>query len=171
MIEHEYDAAAKELRIRFLSAGTPRTDEGGFYPGYGMEITQDEDGNAAGLEVRLDHEKQPWPLNYLFSILDSTGGWRISDEDKALLREKFPDRMTSPYMSWDSDVPEGAVCENCGDHPAAPGIYAPGGIMDANHGHFKVWCDCCILREAVKEAEESAARLPELRSQLEAACR
>ncbi len=80
-----------------------------------------------------------------------------------------------PELQYGRDIygkrPDDAVCELC-PHPATETVMAPG-----NDGiHFTStagsWlCAHCFLELSIEYAEKQAARLPELREQLERACK
>lgn len=178
-----YDPEKKILSIRFTSAGEP--DRGRkSWSDFGPQVYYDSDWYPALAEVPLEHETKMWAVKNLIWIIDRGRSHHelnphlnappmrsLTEEDQAALLEAIPDRMSSPYMTTGSPIPGGAICEKCEVHPAADGIYAPGGMMEANHGHFVVWCDCCILNDCLEKAEDAAARVPKLRERLATACR
>jgi hypothetical protein len=181
-VVHEYDPDRKILSIRFLSAGEPdRERVTGTWRS--PQVYYDSDWYPALVKVPLEREDKMWPVKLLIGQIDRERSHHelnphlnappcrsLTAEDRAALLEAIPDRMSSPYMTMTSPVPEGAVCEKCEKHPAADMIYAPGGVMEANHGHFVVWCECCIMRDCLEKAEAAASRLPGLRERLAGAC-
>lgn len=175
-----------EIRHRFNSAGDPSEDrtarcdiaivhyDAGWLPAEARFTPPAAPRPWASRMViaQINWHASTVELNPGNSYIQAKPYKRISEADAQEFLERYPDRMTSPYMRLGDPVPDGAVCENCGEHPAAPNIYAPGGVMEANHGHFMVWCECCILHDAIQSAEEQAARLPGLRAGLAvSACR
>lgn len=72
---------------------------------------------------------------------------------------------------FDMKPDPGQLCENCGTHPGTVCYVGDGGTMGFIHGAFAWWCKCCTLKAQIKHCEEAAERLPELRKELETACR
>jgi len=57
-------------------------------------------------------------------------------------------------------------CENCHKREATTKWLGNGSALDLVHGAYWMWCEICVVKEQIKYAEESAARLPELRARL-----
>lgn len=59
-------------------------------------------------------------------------------------------------------------CRRCRAHPAT--VRYGTSVMEVMHGDYRVLCECCSLAEGLRQCEEAAARIPELRAKLTAAC-
>lgn len=66
------------------------------------------------------------------------------------------------------DVPEGAVCQNCGERPATAAWVGEGSMLDAVHGNFQWWCELCALKASLAYAEGLADRIPDLKRRIAA---
>ena len=71
----------------------------------------------------------------------------------------------------DDEIPASAMCQNCTGHQATVIFVPDGGILDAMHGSYYYWCECCVLKAQIGYSEKMAARLPQLKADLESACR
>lgn len=61
-------------------------------------------------------------------------------------------------------IPEGTICNNCGEHPAT--IKWTEGAIAMIHGSFSYWCKGCALRAQIVHAEERVKALDDLRQEL-----
>jgi hypothetical protein len=68
------------------------------------------------------------------------------------------------------EIPQGTMCYHCGKHSATHHWYGDTSVMGFVHMDPEFWCECCCLREQIVYAEKQAAKLPQLRSELEQAC-
>jgi hypothetical protein len=59
-------------------------------------------------------------------------------------------------------------CQRCRAHPAS--VRHGESVMDVVHGHYRLLCDCCSHAEGLRQCEDAAARIPEIREKLLAAC-
>lgn len=62
---------------------------------------------------------------------------------------------------------EEGLCANCGLHKGTIKWVGEGGGIALVHGFYEMWCECCVLKEQIKHAEERSAALPGLRKELE----
>jgi hypothetical protein len=63
-------------------------------------------------------------------------------------------------------TPPGTLCASCGLHPGTVKWVGNGGAMNLIHGFYEMRCKGCVLRAQIESAEERAAALPGLRSEL-----
>ena len=61
-------------------------------------------------------------------------------------------------------------CTNCNTHKATSFWGGEGGVA-FSHGMYTVWCDCCMLNARIKYVQKAAASLPQLKLDLEKACK
>lgn len=67
----------------------------------------------------------------------------------------------------DSFVPkEGQPCGNCKTRPGTVQWVGDGGVMGLIHGMYDFWCEICCTEAQLKNARDSAARIPELEKKL-----
>lgn len=64
------------------------------------------------------------------------------------------------------DIPEGAICHNCGMRPATIVWSDTGSMMDVVHGNYSYWCDLCAAKESLIYAQKQAVRVPDLIEEL-----
>jgi hypothetical protein len=67
-----------------------------------------------------------------------------------------------------TEIPEGTMCQRCQVHRAAQ-VHADS-ITDWVHGHYALWCECCLIRDNIDQAMRMAGQLPEWTSKLATAC-
>lgn len=63
-------------------------------------------------------------------------------------------------------VPEGMVCQHCGERPATGMWTGDEGIVAALHGAYSWWCEQCMVVAQLERARERAATIPELERRL-----
>lgn len=57
-------------------------------------------------------------------------------------------------------------CQNCKKHKATVNWVGQGSVMDYVHGNYTRWCECCCLKEQIKNIRETVGRLPKLEKKL-----
>ncbi len=72
--------------------------------------------------------------------------------------------LFSEIQKKQSEARSKGLCTNClkHKHNGIPWV-GDGGVMGFVHGAYTYWCDCCVLKEQIKHAEEQVKRLRELR--------
>ena len=75
--------------------------------------------------------------------------------------------MSEPVLYFPDSIPEGTLCVKCGEPYAAMWWTGEGGEFAAIHGQAQLWCYLCALKEQIVFAEECAARIPQLKIDLE----
>ena len=57
-------------------------------------------------------------------------------------------------------------CENCGKHEGTQKWLGNEGMMAFTHGMWRLWCECCCLKEQIKFAKERTAAIPKMEKEL-----
>ena len=60
-----------------------------------------------------------------------------------------------------------SMCQHCHNRKATIQWIGTGGIMDALHGMFEMWCERCTLEAQITYAEEHKSDLERLKKELE----
>lgn len=63
-------------------------------------------------------------------------------------------------------VPEGMICQHCGERPATGMWTGDEGAVAAIHGAYSWWCERCMVVAQLERARERAAAIPELERRL-----
>lgn len=166
---------SRRLVIRFPSAGEP-TRTIVVLGGTLGTLFHDAQGNVTSIEVHLpaaDQGSDYWPVEQTLNAATRLWKYKISDEDIAEIRKRFP----FPWKrTWDcradSPLPDSVTCDDC-DHKGTV-FWSDHNDIHNPTGYNKILCRCCTLTRRIKHAEEEVARysglLPGLRRDLESAC-
>lgn len=130
-------------------------------------LLHDAQGNVASIVVSLGDDSEYWPVEQALNEITELWHYKISDEDAAAIRERFPFPWTPTWnYHCDSPLPSGWICNDCDQHAATVCFRTWPEDKYSTFQYDKMLCKHCALTRKKTYAEEQLAEYSEMLSRV-----